>query len=64
MTQPTTGEARLQLMLTIAAIAVGGVVFAVTADFVSGVGVGAAFFALVRQATRVWGPKPDAPSAT
>ena len=64
MTQPTTREARTQLIETVAAIAVGGAVFAVTADFVIGVGVGAAFFALVRQATRVWGPKPGSSSPT
>jgi ABC-2 type transport system permease protein len=56
MTQPTR-EARMQLVLTAAAIALGGVVFAVTADFVIGVGVGAAVFVLARQATRVWRPK-------
>ena len=64
MVQRTTREGRTQFILTIAAIVVGGVVFAVTADFVIGVGVGAAFFALVRQATRVWGPKPGGPSPT
>jgi ABC-2 type transport system permease protein len=59
MTQPTTREARTQLILTVIAIAVGGVVFALTADFVLGVGVGAAVFALARQATNVWGRKRD-----
>ena len=59
MTQPTTREARTQLILTVIAIAVGGVVFALTADFVLGVGVGAAVFALARQATNVRGRKRD-----
>ena len=42
MTQSTTREARTQLILIVIAIAVGGVVFAFTGDFVIGVGVGAA----------------------
>ena len=57
MKQTTTREARTQLLLTAIAIAVGGVVFALTADFVIGVGVGAAVFALARQAMKVWAPK-------
>jgi len=55
--QTTTREARTQLVFAVIAIAVGGIVFALTADFVIGVGVGAAVFALARQALKVWGPK-------
>ena len=57
VTQTTTREARTQLVLAVVAIAVGGVVFALTSDFIIGVGVGAAVFALARQATKVWGHK-------
>ena len=59
MTQPATREARTQLVLTVIAIAVGGIVFALAGDFVIGVGVGAAVFALARQAIKVWGRKSD-----
>ena len=59
MTQPTTREVRTQLVLTVIAIAVGGIVFALAGDFVIGVGVGAAVFALARQAMKVWGRKSD-----
>jgi ABC-2 type transport system permease protein len=59
MTQPTTDEARTQLVLTVIAIAVGGIMFALAGDFVIGVGVGAAVFALARQAIKVWGRKSD-----
>jgi ABC-2 type transport system permease protein len=59
VTQPKTTEARTQLVLTVIAIAVGGVVFAFTSDFVIGVGVGAAVFALARQALKVWGRKSE-----
>jgi ABC-2 type transport system permease protein len=59
MTQPTTRAARMQLVLTVIAIAVGGIVFALAGDFVIGVGVGAAVFALARQAMKVWGRKGD-----
>jgi ABC-2 type transport system permease protein len=58
-TQPTTHEARTQLVLTVIAIAVGGIIFALAGDFVIGVGVGAAVFALARQAIKVWGRKSD-----
>jgi ABC-2 type transport system permease protein len=51
--------ARTQLVLGVLAIAVGGVVFALASDFVIGVGVGAAVFALGRQATKVWGHQDD-----
>jgi len=54
MTERTTHQDRLQLVLTIASIAVGGAVVAVTGDVVIGVAAGAGFFALVRQAWRVW----------
>jgi hypothetical protein len=59
MTQPTTCEARTQLVLTVIAIAVGALVFAITGDFVIGVGVGAAVFAVARQAIKIWGRKSD-----
>ena len=55
MTQ-STSEARRQLVLILVAVAAGGVVFALTGDFVIGVGVAAGVFAIVRQAIRVWGP--------
>ena len=61
VTQPTTREARTQLVLTVIAIAVGGIVFALAGDFVIGVGVGAAVFALARQAMKVWGRKERPP---
>ena len=59
MTERTTREIRTQLVLTVIAIAVGGIVFALAGDFVIGVGVGAAVFALARQAMKVWGRKSD-----
>ena len=59
MTEPTTRKVRTQLVVTVIAIAVGGIVFALTGDFVIGVGVGAAVFALARQAITVWGRKSD-----
>jgi ABC-2 type transport system permease protein len=57
--QSTPRAARSQLVLTVLALAVGGVVFAFTGDFVVGVGVGAAVFALARQAIKVWGRQDD-----
>jgi len=57
--QPTTREARTQVVLAVIATAVGGVVFALAGDFVIGVGVGAAVFVLARQGMKVWGPKDD-----
>ena len=59
MTQSTPPAARTQLILIVIAVAVGGVVFAFTGDFVIGVGVGAAAFALARQGIKVWGRKDD-----
>ena len=59
MTQPTTREPRTQLVLTVIAIAVAGLVFAFTGDFVIGVGVGAAAFAVARQAVKIRGHKSD-----
>lgn len=58
MSQPTTGEARTQLVRTVVAVVVGGLVFAFSGDFVIGVG-GAAVFALAGQATKVWGCRTD-----
>jgi ABC-2 type transport system permease protein len=55
MRSTTTREARMQFILMVIAVAVGGVVFALTSDFIMGVGVGAAVFALARQAMRLWG---------
>jgi ABC-2 type transport system permease protein len=51
--------ARTQLVLGVLAIAVGGAVFLVASDFVIGVAVGAAVFALGRQASKVWGHLDD-----
>jgi hypothetical protein len=59
MTQATKREARTQLVLMVTAIAVGGVVFMLTGDFVIGVGVGAAVFVLTRQAKRIWRRNAD-----
>jgi ABC-2 type transport system permease protein len=59
MTQPTAHEARTQLVLTVIGIAVGGIMFALTGDFVLGVGVGAVVFTLARQAMKIWGRKTD-----
>jgi hypothetical protein len=53
VTQPTA-ESRTQLLLTIVAIAVGGGMFALAGDFVIGVVVAAAVFAVGRQA--LYGP--------
>lgn len=62
MTQSTTHHPRTQFLLMVTAIAVGGVVFALTGDFVIGVGVGAVIFALARQAMKVWGYQDDHPA--
>jgi hypothetical protein len=53
------------LVLSLAAVAIGGVVFALTSDFVIGVGVGATVLAFGRQVSRAWGHKggPPAPTA-
>jgi ABC-2 type transport system permease protein len=59
MTRPATREARTPIVLTVIAIAVGGLVFAITGDLVIGVGVGAAVFAVARQAIKIWGRKRD-----
>jgi ABC-2 type transport system permease protein len=64
VTQPTTREARTQLVLAVIAIAVGGVVFGLAGDFVIGVGVGAVVFALARLTIRVWSRKSDDPVDT
>jgi hypothetical protein len=62
--QSTTPSARTQLILIVLAIAVGGVVFAFTGDFVIAVGVGAAVFALARQGVKAWGRKDDVHAGT
>ena len=59
VTQPTTREARTQVVLVVIAMALGGVVFALAGDFVMGVGVGAAVFALARQGMKVWGRRGE-----
>ena len=66
MTQTMTREARTQLVLTVVAIALGGIVFVLTTDFMIGVGVGAAVFAIARQAMKAWVPSSghDAGSAS
>lgn len=64
VTQPTTREARTQFVLIAAAFAVGGIVFALSGDFIIGVGIGVAIFALSRQALKVWGRKSDHEAGT
>jgi ABC-2 type transport system permease protein len=64
MIETTTREARTQLILIVIAIAVGGAVFLLAGDFVMGVGVGAAGFALTRLAIKAWGRKGDDDRAT
>ena len=63
VTQPSTHYAWTQLLLALIAIAIGGVVFALSGDFVIGVGVGAVVFAIARQAMKVWGSN-DHPEVT
>ncbi len=55
----TKREARTQLVLIVIATAIGAVVFALSGDFVIGVGVGAGGFAVARQAIKAWGRKGD-----
>jgi hypothetical protein len=62
--RPSTHAMRTQFVLTIIAIAVGAVVFAVTRDVVISVGVGATTYALARHAVKIWGPKEDDRSGT
>ncbi len=55
---------RVQVILGLVSLALGGVVFAVTADFVIGVAVGAGFFALAVRGMQAWSrqaPQPDSP---
>jgi ABC-2 type transport system permease protein len=59
MRSTTTREARMQFILVVMAVAAGGVVFALVGDFIMGVGVGAAVFALARQAMKLWGRKEN-----
>ena len=49
---------RVPLILAVVSLALGGVVFAVTADFVVGVAAGAGSFALAVRAMRAWGRRP------
>jgi ABC-2 type transport system permease protein len=62
--QPSSRMAKTQLVLAVIAIAIGGLVFALTDDFVIGVGVGAAVFALSRQAMKLWGHKGEEQAVT
>jgi ABC-2 type transport system permease protein len=55
-TARTTRAARTQVVLIVLAIAVGGVVFALAQDFIIGLGVGAAFYALAVRVIKAWGP--------
>jgi hypothetical protein len=55
-TARTTRAARTQVVLIVLAIAVGGVVFALAQDFIIGLGVGAAFYALGVRVIKAWGP--------
>ena len=65
MAQPTTrGDRADVVVLTVIAIAVGGIVFALTGDFVLGVGVGAATVALARQGMKVWGRRDHQDAGT
>ena len=50
-----------QVSLVVLSLALGGVIYAVTADFVVGLAVGAAFFALAVRARRAWARKPPPP---
>jgi ABC-2 type transport system permease protein len=49
---------RVQLILAVISLALAGVAFAVTTDFVIGVAAGAGFFALAVRGIRVWGRRP------
>ena len=55
VTESTRREARTELALTVIAIVVGGATFVLANDFVIGVGVGAAVFAVARQAVKARG---------
>jgi hypothetical protein len=44
------------VVLIVLAIAVGGVVFALAQDFIIGLAVGAAFYALAVRVIKAWGP--------
>jgi ABC-2 type transport system permease protein len=59
MQSTTTREARMQFILMLMAIVVGGAVFVLAGDFIMGVGVGAAVFALARQAMKLRGRKEN-----
>lgn len=59
MTEPTNREAHAQMTLIVIAIAASGIVLAFTSDFIIGIGVGAAFFAVARQARKVRGRTRD-----
>jgi ABC-2 type transport system permease protein len=52
---------RLQVILGAVSLAIGGVVFAVTADFIIGVAVGAGFYALAVRGIQVWSRKAPQP---
>jgi ABC-2 type transport system permease protein len=52
---------RTQVVLAVVSLALGGVVFAVTADFVIGVAIGAGFFALAVRGIHAWGRRAPRP---
>jgi ABC-2 type transport system permease protein len=51
----TNRPSRAQLLLTVLAVIIAAVVFALTGDFIAGVAVGAAFFAVGVRGKKVWG---------
>jgi ABC-2 type transport system permease protein len=58
---PLTG--RLQVILAAVSLAIGGVVFAVTADFIIGVAAGAGFYALAVRGIQAWSRKASQPES-
>jgi ABC-2 type transport system permease protein len=58
---PLTGP--LQVILAAVSLAIGGVVFAVTGDFIIGVAVGAGFYALAVRGIQAWSRKAPQPES-
>ncbi len=54
---------RVQIILALVSLALGGVVFAVTSDFVIGVAVGAGCFALAVRGVQAWSRKAPEPAS-
>jgi hypothetical protein len=54
---------RLQVILVAVSLAIGGVVFAVTADFIIGVAAGAGFYALAVRGIQAWSRKAHQPES-